>query len=265
MESDRYLLDCLLRFKELVKEYALLCKQSSAPPGSDDWSDDNPLIKLRVQLNKLALPVKMAFRDAGLPFRAPIYLHGREVDVDLSTELFYLPEYEGFQGWHTIFDILERAIGLYELRVDTGMPLHEAATSAPAEEWRLIQIIEKALRPSFRNPPQDESHLQEVLRGILLAADVEFVTEHTVLFGATSVRPDFYIPESRIALEVKYLREGNLGRVVGQMGDDVVRYRGEDVRRILFLVYDNGQISDHTKFVTPFADFEDVRILVIKH
>jgi hypothetical protein len=156
-------------------------------------------------------------------------------------------------------------IGLYELRINTGMPFHESATAAPSEEWRLIQVIERSLRPSFSDPPRDELHIQDVLKGVLLAARFEYLTAHTIPFGSTTVRPDFYIPSEAIALEVKYLRERPAGRIVGEMCDDVVRYRAGGVRRTIFVVYDNGRLSDVAEFLRPFGEFEDVRVLVIKH
>lgn len=263
MESDRHFLNCLARFRQLVKEYAQLEKDFSSP--IDDWSEDNPPVRLRIEINKLVVPVKVALRDVGLPFTATVLEHGRPVEIDLTTELVCLPTYEGFRGWDEVFDLLERAIGLYEFRIATGTSLHESTNNVDDEEWKLSQILDKALRPSFQAPPRDETHIQEVLKGILLAAGFEFLTSHTMPFGPTTVRPDFYFPSTGIALEVKYVRGRNTGRVVGEMSDDVIRYEGGGARRILFLVYDDGQISDVAEFVRPFAEHDNVRVQVVKH
>jgi hypothetical protein len=89
------------------------------------------------------LPVKRALDDIGLPFTVRIHERGRQVDADLTTELIELPNYPGFQGWDAVFDLLERAIGLYQARIDRAVADQTAMRRTIAES---IPVSDEALR-----------------------------------------------------------------------------------------------------------------------
>src|SRR5437773_6691301 len=86
MEYDRIRLGYVERFRELIKEYAQL-----GDLGSDSWSEDNPRIRVRKELNALARPVSDALAAVGVPFTLRLEQYGRAFDIDLTSELYQLP------------------------------------------------------------------------------------------------------------------------------------------------------------------------------
>ena len=62
MEYDNIRVGYVERFRELIKEYAQLERLYS-----DDWSEDDPRIRLRKELNVMTLPVRDALAAVGGP------------------------------------------------------------------------------------------------------------------------------------------------------------------------------------------------------
>lgn len=260
---DQYYRLCLLKGRELIKRYAALGQRFNKPV--DDWSEDNPPVKVRQEINRLAVPIKLALRNIGMTYTMSLIDRNKPLDLDLPTDLFFLEDYGGFTGWDLLFDKLERAIGVYEHRLQSGLAIHDSVTESDDYVLRLSAVLQKALRPAFRSAPNDELQIQDVIRGILLAAGFEYFTSHGIPFGPGAVRPDFYFPEARVALEVKYARSGNVRRLIAEMSDDVTRYNADTIQRVLFLVYGFGQVAKVAELIGAFAPFEEVRVAIVKH
>lgn len=144
--------------------------------------------------------------------------------------------------------------------------------SATTTEIRQLEdFVELRLRPSMlSSKPGSEREVQDNLerilvgRGMQKGIDYDRETGRVKYSGKESI-PDFVFYSLSVALEVKLIKEStNLGRVIGEMNDDILSYRTK-YRNILFVVYDTGFISDIEEFRRGIESTSGVRVLVVKH
>lgn len=160
-------------------------------------------------------------------------------------------------------DCIEQAIGVYQHILDDSGLVRLPTTQAIDIE----AAIERALRPSFRSgAPNKEADVQDALEVILKSLGVQFERDREVApVGAKSFKPDFVVPSDELAIEAKFTRPGRpLARLQEEIAADVAAYKSK-WKRILFVVYDCGQISDPYAFRKSNMTTFGVSMIVVKH
>ena len=158
-------------------------------------------------------------------------------------------------------DHIDRAIGAYEAMLDGNLEINSR------QVIDIENAIERALRPCFRSSaPENEKVVQDAVETILRTLGVEFLREkESVTTGAKSSTPDFTIESEELAIEVKYSRDSRkIAILQEEMNADVAAYRVK-WRRVLFIVYDNGLITDPHAFKLDNIRLFGVSVVVVKH
>jgi hypothetical protein len=160
-------------------------------------------------------------------------------------------------------DSVERAIGAYtHIHDETGL-----LTADEADVFDLKGVIERSLRVAFPyGPPPNEQAVQDQVAVILSGQGVEYTRERDVAAGAVkSFKPDFVVEEMDLAIDVKYPRPTRLlPKIEEEMAADVTGYQTR-WKRVLFIVYDDGQIVDVEGFRRAHVRLAGVDIIVVKH
>ncbi|WP_437934519.1 hypothetical protein [Sorangium sp. So ce341] len=229
-------------------------------------SDKNEKARLRSHINLNLVAVKQAIREAGVAKRMtmgpPPALGGAILrNVDPLDMLFQ--EYYGMSIVPDVVDMLEEAVGVYEnLRSDSGL----VRLASVAETVEIESAIERALRPSFRAPPEKERDVQDAIEVILAAIGVKFTRDQdTAPVGARAFKPDFVVPAEDLAIEVKLtgpkLSESDAQE---QLSADIAAYRTR-WKRLLAVIYDCGAVRDPARMRSENMTHFGVRVLIVKH
>lgn len=160
-------------------------------------------------------------------------------------------------------DAVRQALGWYE-GVASGAPV--VAPSSPAS-FDIEGAIVRALRPAFQSgPPSREKEVQDAVEVILRSIAVEYTREkESAPVGARGFVPDFVVPTDDLALEVKLATEKHpVGRVQEEIAADVSAYSTK-WKRLLFIVYDLGVITDPDRMREDNMRKFGVTVLIIKH
>lgn len=84
-------------------------------------------------------------------------------------------------------------------------------------------------------------------------------------FSGKEFIPDFVFPAWDLALEVKLVREkAHISKCVEEMSADAAAYRS-NYGRVLFCVYDLGEIRDVAEFASGLESKDGIRVIVVKH
>lgn len=221
--------------------------------------------RLRSELNRIVVAVRFAVRDAGVPteitVQAPPMIggritHGLDVFDNLFADLYGEPAFV-----HAI-ERAERAIGVYEnLRDETGLVRLESPESID-----ILAAVERALRPSFDEPPENEKEVQANVETILRSIGVEFHREkERAAVGPTSFIPDFTFPGMDLALEVKLANERHSeSQIQHELAEDVAAFRTK-WKHLIVVVYDCGVIRDPEGLRRANEQHFGVKVLVVKH
>jgi hypothetical protein len=217
---------------------------------------------VRVFMNKDMIAVRHALEDVGLlgPYRVRP-TDGPVEDMDLFGPSMFTTT--GAHGLDLVIDTLEQAIGVYaHLRDGTGL-----VPAGDNDTLSLRGALERAVRPFFgREAPVSEKALRDVVEVVLNALAVRFSREKEgVVVGQRTFIPDFVLPDSDLAVEVKYCRESTTAKQVREeIAADFGAYRTR-WKHALALVYDCGQIQDGAAFARDAALHFGASIVIVRH
>lgn len=131
----------------------------------------------------------------------------------------------------------------------------------------LRDFVEARLRSAMLREPEKERDVQDSLeqlmigRGLMKGLDYDREVGR-VKVSAKEVVPDFVFPKLDLALEVKLLNSSSrLKEAIDEINADVAAY-SKRYRRLMFVVYDLGNVRDATEFRRDL-ERDDGRILVI--
>ena len=144
-------------------------------------------------------------------------------------------------------------------------------TSSSSEVRSLEDFLLSKLRPAMlTGRPETEKEVQNTIEQILIGrgmqkgVDYDRETGRVKHSGKESV-PDFVFRPLSVALEVKLIKDkANIAKVVDEINADVVAY-GKGYERLIFLVYDNGEIRDVDEFKRDIESSGNTRVLVVKN
>lgn len=130
----------------------------------------------------------------------------------------------------------------------------------------VVTAMERALRPSFRSPPETERQVQDAASVILSAIGLAFHRDKEVAaVGPRAFRPDFTVPDLVLAIEVKLAKPGHEASAIQEeLSADIAAYRTR-WSHFLAIIYDVGVISDPHGFYTANMTHFGVSALIIKH
>ena len=138
------------------------------------------------------------------------------------------------------------------------------------ELTNLREFLSTCLRPAMlAGSPSMEKDVQDTLerlligRGMQKGIDYDRESGRVKHAGKESV-PDFIFPSLSAALEVKLVKDRrSVPRVIEQMSADLVSYKTK-YQHLLFLVYDDGGISDIGEFCRGFERDVGTSVIVVK-
>lgn len=138
------------------------------------------------------------------------------------------------------------------------------------ESESLANFIQAKLRAAMLREPEKEVDVQDCVeqlfigRGLARGIDYDRETGR-VRVSAKEVVPDFILPRLGLALEVKLLRPSDrLGPVIDQINADIQSY-SKQYSRLLFVIYDRGNIRDESQFKQGLEAKGRVAVVVVKH
>ena len=144
-------------------------------------------------------------------------------------------------------------------------------TSSSSEVRSLEDFLQSKLRPAMlTGRPESEKDVQNTIEQILIGrgmqkgVDYDRETGRVKHSGKESI-PDFVFRPLSTALEVKLIKERpNVGRIVDEINADILAYK-KGYEHVVFVVYDNGMISDVDEFRRDIESVGSARVLVIKN
>ena len=147
----------------------------------------------------------------------------------------------------------------------------ETEISADGDEiFELRDFFHSRLRSAVSDLPKTEKDVQNALeamligRGMQKGQDYDRETGRVKVSGKESV-PDFIIPRSSLAIEVKFAGRGyRVGQIVDEMNADIAAY-SRGYRHLMFIVYDVGNIQNEAEFRKDLESVPNVSVIVIKH
>ena len=230
----------------------------------DPYGSDQDLLKSFLNRNLIA--VQQAVIDAGtfhtMTLSPPAAVGGIVAqNVDPFTMIF--------QNWYGttlnnhVADMIEQAIGVYEsLEKSDGLVRirHKEAIDIEA-------AIERALRPTFfSSPPSSERDVQNAVETILNALGIVFVREKEAApVGPRAFHPDFTVQDIELAIEVKLASlTHSASTIQEEIAADISAYRTK-WRHLLFIVYDNGVITDPYQMRRANMQHFGVSVVIVKH
>ena len=220
----------------------------------------------RAYLNRNLIAVRQAVIDAGAARRMtispPMAVGGLVAQaIDPFENLFI--SFWGMSVIPAALDSIDQALGVYEhIQKETGL-----VRLQPREAIDIESAIERALRPAFRHgPPVKEAGVQDAVEDILIALGVDSVRDKEVVqVGAKAFKPDFTVPDLELAIEVKLASPTHPpARIQEELSADTSAYLTR-WRRVLFVIYDLGVITDPVRFRRENQRKLGVSVLVVKH
>lgn len=232
---------------------------------NDDLSDEERQ-EVRSFLNRNIVAARTAVLEAGtlklMTIGPPPALDGMVMQNQDPFFCLFEDYYGSSLGFDTL-DMVEQAIGVYEhLENQTGL-----VPNLVAEAIDIEGAIVRSLRPSFRvGPPESEQQVQDAIENILNALGVEFIRDREVApVGPKAFKPDFTVPESGLAIEVKLAKVGHgAARIQEELAADVAGYSTK-WSRLMAVIYDLGVIADPYKMRQDNMKKFGVTVLIVKH
>ncbi|WP_088825858.1 hypothetical protein [Listeria goaensis] len=138
------------------------------------------------------------------------------------------------------------------------------------EADNLVNLISKRFRGLFHEVPTKEKDVQDALENFLIANSYDKGMDYDretgkFNFSGREYIPDFIVPPLKLCIEVKLLKEkGKRSKLIEEINADVTAY-SKQYERILFLVYDLGNIRDEVEFRRDIEAAGSVKLLLIKH
>ena len=141
---------------------------------------------------------------------------------------------------------------------------------ADSEYDNIVNFIDNRLRSCIYKMPDKEVEIQNALESLFIGRDwnkgIDYDRETgKIVFSGREYVPDFVIPKLELCIEVKLLRVGKKSSIIEDINADITAY-SKQYKRILFVVYDLGDIRDEIEFRRDIENAkENIKVLVIKH
>ena len=143
--------------------------------------------------------------------------------------------------------------------------------------WSMVagahRVFAMKLREAMRNIPANEAELQRCTEILLLASDLPVVREHEITtLSLERRRPDFLLRAKGVDLTIELKLCSSADRV-GRIQDEIRSDTSfaKEGRRMLFVVYDCGYISNPARYALALAESfqaspnRSVFIEIVKH
>jgi REase_DpnII-MboI len=222
--------------------------------------------ELRTRINKTLIPARMAVVEAGamkLMTIGPPPAIGGVVPQNLDPFQNFFANFYGISLIGTVIDAVDQAIGVYEQALGNS----DLVNLESKDALDIETAIERALRPSFRRqPPTNETEVQDAIEDILNAVGVDFIRDKEVApVGQRASRPDLTIEAMSLAIEFKLAKENHGASDIQQeMNADITVYKTK-WNRLMFVIYDVGVVADPRRMIRENQRLFGISVLVIKH
>lgn len=134
----------------------------------------------------------------------------------------------------------------------------------------LENLIYKRFRSLFRNVPNNEKEVQNMLENLFIANNYDKGIDYDretgkFMFSGREYIPDFIIPKFSLCIEVKILKESSKkSKIIEEINADITAYT-KLYDSLIFIVYDIGVIRDETEFKRDIEASGNIKVLIIKH
>lgn len=134
----------------------------------------------------------------------------------------------------------------------------------------LRDFFQSRLRSAIFEIPENEKEVQDAIERLLIGRGMQKGEDYDresgrVRHSSKEVIPDFTIRKLSCALEVKLTKQtSRLGNIVDEISADILSYT-KVYTRVLFLIYDLGQIRDEVEFRHDLENHSQVTIVIVKH
>lgn len=218
-------------------------------------------------INRNLVAVRQAVVDAGcfsrITLGAPAAVGG-SISRDLDPFEMIFVDWYGESLVPRVREVVERTLGVYEhLRDETGL----VQLPIDAEGIDIESAIRRALRPVFdKREPESERVVQDAVATILRSIGIDFSREQeTAPVGPRAFRPDIVMDKLNLAIEIKLAKQSHsASKIQEEVAADVAAYKTK-WKRILFVIYDCGAITDPDRLQKENMKLFGVTILLVKH
>ena len=133
----------------------------------------------------------------------------------------------------------------------------------------LENFLKSRLRSVVFSKPEKEIEIQNSVESLLLGRGLSRGTDYDretgkFQFSGREYIPDFVIQKMNLCIEVKLLREGRRSRIIEEISADITAYQ-KQYQRILFIVYDLGEIQNEVEFKRDIEAVNGVKVVIVKH
>ena len=138
------------------------------------------------------------------------------------------------------------------------------------EMLEIEDFLKSRLRSTFYSKPLNEGEVQDnierlfVGHGYLKGQDYDREVGR-VKVSSKEVIPDFIFQNLSLAIEVKLIKDSSrISSAIDEINADILSY-SKKYSKLLFVVYDLGNIRDDVEFRQDIDGLENSRIVIIKH
>jgi len=171
------------------------------------------------------------------------------------------------QDWSAALAMLNVTLGALQHALELGGERNLPSQMRPADQVvQIITAIRRALRKSFKDPPEDEPAVQDHMETIFSSLGFRFSRERERFsYSNKSYLPDFVFPDIGTVLEAKFCdKREKEKRIIAEINDDIVAYSTK-YANLVFVVYDVGIIRDQAGFYTDIQENPNVIVEIVKH
>ncbi len=140
---------------------------------------------------------------------------------------------------------------------------------ADSEIDNLYDFFHSKIRSAIFTAPSREQEVQDAVELLLIGRGFEKGVDYDresgkLEFSGKEYIPDFVIKKFDLCIEIKLIRTGKKSSIIGEINSDIPAY-SKVYNRILFIVYDLGNIRDEVEFRRDIENSGNVKVIVIKH
>lgn len=133
----------------------------------------------------------------------------------------------------------------------------------------LSLFLKSKLRSVMFQKPEKEKDVQNGIESLFLGKNWERGNDYDresgkFEFSGKEYIPDFVISKYDTCIEVKLVKEGRKSHIIEEICADITAYR-KNYSRVLFVVYDIGEIQNEEEFISDINKQDGVKIIVVKH
>lgn len=172
----------------------------------------------------------------------------------------------GDMTWPQEKNMLEQ-VGLYTKMLIAAL---EGSLDFANDEFDNLSLFLKSkLRSVMFEKPEKEKDVQNGIESLFLGKNWEKGNDYDresgkFEFSGKEYIPDFVILKYDMCIEVKLVKEGRKSHIIEEICADITAYR-KNYSRVLFVVYDIGEIQNEEEFISDISKQEGVKIIVVKH